>query len=205
MGGGFRGGMGGGFRGGFGGGGFRGGGFRPGFGGFRPGFGFRNRGFGFGGVWGWPAWRWGWGGWGGGWGGWPASYDPYGYGYAYGGAPYNAYGYNPAPNVVVVYPQTQVTEVPAPVYYAPQTAVREYDEYGREMTASRSDTSTSSPTYLIALKNHVVYAASSYSIKGDTIYFVTLGHEQKSSPLIMVDRALTERLNQERQVALPLP
>ena len=210
---------GGGFRGGFGGfrGGFGGGGFRGGFhGGFHRGFGFHgnraiffNRGFGFGrrfgvGFWGWPAW---------GWGGayyWPGSYDAYGYAgypYGYGGYPNGYGGYPPeyasgsSPNVVVVYPQPQ----PAAAYYPSQPVLREYNEYGQETGISRGDASTASPTYLIALKNNVIYAAVSYSVRGDTIYFVTLANEQKSAPLIMVDRDLSMRLNWERHVNLQLP
>jgi hypothetical protein len=195
-------------RGGFGGGGFRGsyGGFRGGFGGYHSGFvnrgypfgrGFVGRGFG-----GWPGW---------GWGGsfayyWPGSYYPY-YPYAYGSYPADygySYGYGPSPNVVIVYPQTQVAPS-SPVYYRPSSGVREYDENGYAVAPSRTGTRTGSPTYLIALKNHVIYDAVSYSVTGDTIYFVTSAKEQKSSPMIMVDRELSVRLNRERGVGFPLP
>ena len=207
---------GGGFRGGFGGGGFRGG-FGGFHGGFRGGGGFRgnraiivNRGFGFGrrfvgvGFWGWPAWGWGGAYYGSG------GYDAYGYAgyaYGYGGYPYGygsyppEYAYGSSPNVVVVYPQQQ----PAAAYYPSQPALREYNEYGQEIAISRGDASAASPTYLIALKNNVIFAAMSYSVRGDTIYFVTLANEQKSAPLMMVDRDLSMRLNWERHVNLLLP
>lgn len=188
-----RGGFGGGFHGGF-------GGFHGGFGGFHGGGSFHGgfhgngivgrRGFGFGGFWGWPAWGWGW----------PAAYWPPYYGYGYGGYP--AYYNSPAPNITVVYP-AQPAAVPAYAYSAP-AVVQQYDDYSPEVVPSRENRS-SSPTYLIALKNHVIYAAISYSIKGDTLYFTTLQREGKSTPLMMVDRDLSSRLNRERNVTFQLP
>ena len=210
-------------RGGFGGGGFRGAGFGGyrggmggsygGFGGYRGGFvnrGFGGRGYIGHGYWGWNRW---------GWGGrsayyWPGYYYPsysnysnypY-YPYAYSGYPTDygySYGYGSSPNVVVVYPQPQPAAAPA-YYQQPSPVIREYDENGYEVTPSRSARS-GSPTYLIALKNHVIYDAVSYSIRGDTIYFVTVANEQKSSPLIMVDRAFSMQLNNERGVNFQLP
>jgi hypothetical protein len=191
-GGGFRGGAGG-FHGGFGG-GFRGGagGFHGGFGGFHGNRIIVRRGFGFGGYWGWPGWGWGW----------PAAYWPgdYGYGYGYGGYP--AYYSAPAPNVTVVYP---AQPPPVPVYAgSTPTVISQYDQDGQEVTSALG-ARVSSPVYLIALKNHVIYAANSYSIKGDTLYFMTAQHESKSTPLIMVDRDLSARLNRERNVQFQLP
>ncbi|HEY7389197.1 MAG TPA: hypothetical protein VH640_11855 [Bryobacteraceae bacterium] len=202
--------------GGFGGGGFRGGfgGFHGGFGGFRGGFGgfrggFVNHGFGRGfvgrGFWGWPGWRWG-GGFAYYWPGSYSSYYPY-YPYSYSGYPADygyGYGYGSSPNVIVVYPQPQ-TATPAPAYYQPSSVIDEYGENGYAITPSRSGVRAGSPTYLIALKNHVIYDAVSYSVKGDTIYFVTIANEQKSCPMIMVDRSFSMQLNHERGVNLQLP
>ena len=204
-----RGGFGGGFHGGF-------GGYRGGFGGYRGGFGgyhggYVNRGFGRGfighGYWGWP--RWSWGGY-----YWPGSYYtyypyysyyPY-YPYAYSGyAGDYSYGnaYATSPNVIVVYPQPQGAE--SQVHYQSSPAIREYDENGYEVTPSGSAARSGSPTYLIALKNHVIYDAVSYSVKDGTIYFVTIAKEQKSCPMIMVDRAFSAELNRERGVNFQLP
>jgi hypothetical protein len=200
MGGGMRGGLGGGFRGGFGG-GFRGGfggGFRGGFGGgFNRGFGFRgnrfgfNRGFGFG--WGWPAWGWGIG-WGGGY--WPDYYGDYGYGdYGSVGYPAAGYSYSPSPNVTVIYPPAQ-----------PTAALREYDEYGQPVGPSRgSGANAGSPIYLIALKDHTIYAAVAYSVQADTLIFVTIWNEQKRAPLNLIDRGLSMQLNRERHLNFQLP
>lgn len=210
--GGFGGGFRGGFRGGFG--GYRGGlgGYHGGFGGYHGGY--LNRGFDRGfighGYWGWPRW---------GWGEnlvyyWPGSYYPYYpyysyypyYPYAYSeyAGDYNyGYRYATSPNVIVVYPQLQGAESEMP--YQANPVIREYDENGYEVKPSGSAARSGSPTYLIALKNHVIYHAVSYSIKGDTIYFVTVAKEQKSCPMIMVDRAFSAQLNRERGVNFQLP
>jgi hypothetical protein len=191
----------GGFRGGFGGsvGTFRGGGFsgfRSGFGGFRGGFGL-----------GWPyAYGYPWYG---GYSYWPGydyyDYSPYISTYPYMGGGYTssypAYdygsGYNSAPNVTVVYPPAPA---PAPV----QSTMRTYDEYGQEVRPA-APSPNSSPIYLLAMKNQVIYAASSYSVEGKTLHYVNLQHEAKQVPLDQVDRDLSRQLNRERHVSFSLP
>jgi translation initiation factor IF-2 len=228
-GGGFRGGMGGmgGFRGGMGGmggfhGGFGGGGFRGGFGGFkgfnrfgfnrfnRFGFGFNRFGFnnGFGGV-GigfWPGWGWGGGwGWDGGWG-WPDS----GWDAGFGGNPYDggyaspAYAVAPqqsSPGVNIIF----ATPPAAPAYTErANPVIREYDQYGQQ--AQPEVGAASSPIYLLAFQNdHVIRAAASYWVNGQTLHYVTLQREEKQVPLSAIDRALTLQLNRERRVPFQLP
>jgi hypothetical protein len=190
-GGGFRGGFGGGFRG-----GFRGSGFRNNFG-FRN-FGFRNGFF-------WPFW--GWGGWGGGLGFWPGDYG-YDYSDYYGNPGYGnpGYGYPTSqPNVTVIYPP-QTPPVPATVYVA-TPSIHEYDENGREIvpsTADRLDVDAS-PIYLIAFRDHVIRAASSYRVEGRTLHYVTLENEARNVSLDTVDRNFTLQLNRERRVPFQLP
>ena len=223
-GGGMRGGMGGGMRGGMGGGGFRGGGFgggfRGGFGGagfrgsgFRN-FGFRNFGFrnGFYGGYYWPYW--GYGGYGYGVGYWPSDYGYYPYDYsdyygypAYGspGYGYPGYGYPTSqPNVTVVYPPETAPLPPATVYVA-TPSIHEYDENGREIVPSTADRSDASPIYLIAFKDHVIRAASSYRVEGRTLHYVTLENESRNASLDTVDRGFTLQLNRERRVPFQLP
>jgi len=192
----------GGFRGGgFGGvGGFRGGGF-GGFGGGFYGRGFGGFGLGFG--YGWP-YAYGYPGYGYG------SYGPYDYGYAYspyitaspyiGGSSYPAYNNSYAyttPNVTVVYP-------PPTADSPPQSVMHTYDRYGQEIKPAGSQ-SNSSPIYLVAMKDHVIYAASSYSVEGNTLHYVTLQREARQVPLDQVDRDLSMQLNRERHVSLQLP
>ncbi len=190
--------------------GFRGGvvsnGFRGGIG-FRNGFGF-NRGIGFRGFYGgygWPYYGYGFGlGYGYGYG-----YSPYYDGYYgdpysyYPDSSYSAQAYQSSPNVTVVYPQSQPM---APAYADRATPVmREYDQYGQQLRPEGSSNESSSPIYLIAMKNHNIYAAASYSVNGDTLHYVTLEHAEKQIPLDSVDRDLTLRLNRERHIAFQLP
>jgi hypothetical protein len=204
--GGFRGGFGGGFRGGF------GRGFRGGFGGFRGGFGFRgsknfrggfrhviigrNRFF-FGGFGYWP---WGYG-------------FPFGYGSwypndasFYSGYPYSGYSY---PNYdygyqdpssqspVVIYQTLAPTATPAD-YQAARPEIREYVEpppQGYER-----------PIFLIAFKGQDnIRAAEAFWVEGGILKYVNLQHERKQAPLESVDRALSMRLNRERNVDFRLP
>jgi hypothetical protein len=185
---GFRGGPGGGFRGGF------GGGFRGGFPwpyAFGYGYGYGYPGYGFGSY--WP---------------YDYGYSPYVSAYPYIGGGYSypayssgysddpgAYGasYNAAPNITVIYPPP---ETPA------QSSMHTYDEYGQEVGPAASN---SSPIYLIAMKDHTIYAASSYSVEGSTIHYVNLQHEQKQAPLDHVDREFSAQLNRERRVNFQLP
>jgi hypothetical protein len=192
----------GGFRGGRIGGGFRGG--RIGIGGFhggRAGIGFRGSHFSFGGGFrgfrggvgfvGWSPWSWGFAG------GF-ASYWP-GY-YDYWPGPYPAYDYAPSPNVTVIY--APPPPAPEPVYVERvRPVVREYDEYGRE----RARAPAASPIYLIAFKDQVIHAASSYRVEGDTLHYATLQNEARSVPLDTVDREFSLRLNRERRVPFQLP
>lgn len=191
-----------------GGGGFRGGGgFGGGVRGSFGGYGF-NRGFGYGygryggwggGGWGYPYYGWGWG-----------SYWPY---YSYGGYPYgydsgygyypDGYAYNSTPNVTVVYPQTAAADPPPAYAQSGRSVIRSYDQYGQE-THSSADGAPASPIYLIAMKDGVIRAASSYSVEGGTLHYVTLQHQEQTVPISSIDRTLTNQLNRERRVNLNL-
>jgi hypothetical protein len=182
--------------GGFGGGfsnGFRGGfsnGFRGGFGfdRFCCGFGYPYYGYGLG-LGYWPYYGYG---------------DYYNYPPAYYPDAYNSYpAYQPSPNMTVVYPQTQQA---GPAYADRATPVmRDYDQYGQQLRPAGSGNGSGSPIYLIALKNHNIYAASSYSVDGGTLHYVTLEHAEKQVQLDEIDRDMTVRLNGERHVAFQLP
>jgi hypothetical protein len=186
-----------GFRGGVFNNGFRGGVFNNGFrGGFGYGYGWPYYGFGFGLGYGYSPYY-----------GYGDYYDsPYSYSYpdAYSSYPaYQSQAYQSSPNVTVVYPQTQQS---APVYADRAAPVmREYDQYGQQLRTQAAGSASSSPIYLIALKNHNIYAASSYSVNGDTLHYVTLEHAEKQVALSDIDRDMTMRLNGERRVQFQLP
>jgi hypothetical protein len=178
-------------------GGFRGGGFSNG---FRGGIGFGRYYGGYYGGYGWPYYGWGLGF------GWPyygySGYYDYPYPYPDGYSSYPAY--QPSPNVTVVYPQQ--TQSDGPAYADRATSVmREYDQYGQQLRPTGAGNASGSPIYLIALKNHNIFAASSYSVDGGTLHYVTLEHAEKQVQLDDVDRDMTQRLNGERHVAFQLP
>jgi hypothetical protein len=59
--------------------------------------------------------------------------------------------------------------------------------------------------YLIAFKNSEVSQAQQYWVSGNTLYYVTPDHRQRTAPLDSVDRALSQMLNSEQDVAFYLP
>ena len=162
-----------------------------GFSGFRGRFGFRS--YGYGGYYGgWPLWDFGYSYW-------PGYYD-----YPYSSNAYDpyGYGYNPSPNVTVVYP-SQAQTAPSTVYVErANPVVREYDQYGQEVKPSSS---SGEPIYLLAFADHVIRAAAAYWVDGKTLHYVTLEREHKQAPLDTVDRNFSLQLNRERHVAFSLP
>ena len=62
-----------------------------------------------------------------------------------------------------------------------------------------------SPMYLVALKDHTIYATPAYWIEGDTLHYVTGQNMHNQVSLDLVDRELTSRLNRERSVDFRLP
>ncbi len=215
-------------------------GINRGFNGFNHGFNGFNRGFhrdfdrddrfrGWGWGWGWPVWGWGWS-----WPYWGYSYD-YGYPYYspyddYDRSPYYGSGYaypqGYQPNVTVVYPPGQSSEIAYEQRANP--IVRNYDQQGQEIgpsgnaanagagsgtnarsgaasNAGTTGAANASPVYLIAFKDGVIRAAESYSVSGNALRYVTLQNEQKQAPLDTVDRSLSQRLNRERRVEFSIP
>jgi hypothetical protein len=61
--------------------------------------------------------------------------------------------------------------------------------------------------YMLAFKDHTVYAAIAYWIDGDTLHYFTEGNTHNQASLSLVDRELTNRLNKGTgvQVSLPAP
>jgi hypothetical protein len=84
-------------------------------------------------------------------------------------------------------------------------AIRE----GRDNTvlaaALAAPASAGSPIYLFALKDETVRPAVAWWVEGNVLHYVTPAGKQAEAPLDAVDRALTDRLNAERNVRLQLP
>jgi hypothetical protein len=156
----------------------------------RRGGGIRRSGGNFGSVYGIPVYV------GGGYGGY---YDnAYGnpYGYPADAAPFQQQ--QPPPNVIVIYPQAP----PQASGYAaepPQAGLTQ--PYVEPAAPSASEPAH----YLIAFKDHTIYSAVAYWVDGDTLHYFTSGSTHNQVSLSLVDRELTERLNQEAGTGLKLP
>ena len=171
-------------------GGFHGGGFshRPG---FRTGFGFQR----FPRI--YPVFYGGLGYYGGYYGGFgyddPYAYSPY-------ASPYSGnssdYGYAPATAPAVIVNQEFQTGP------APAAMLREYTAPAPSATVQRK---YDEPLYLVAFNDGVIRAVLAYWLEGAALHYVTMEHAQKQVPLASIDRALSERLNGERNVTFQLP
>lgn len=64
---------------------------------------------------------------------------------------------------------------------------------------------SAAPLFLIALKDQTIRAATSYGVEGSTLRYAAPDGKLVEVPLDSVDRALTERLNRERNVEIRLP
>jgi hypothetical protein len=144
-------------------------------------------------------------------------YVPYGVGGYYGGDYYGDQGGQAQPGG---YPQQQYMgpQVVINQNFAPDVArpiVREYGPdanggirvYGPQSSAAAPDATVAeeSPTFLIAFKDHTIYAAIAYWVEGDTLHYVTNQSTHNQVSLDLVDRDLSDRLNRERQVDFRLP
>ena len=154
------------------------------------------------GVYGWPYYGLGWGGYG---------WDPYFWGDDYyNSAPsYDSssyYGYPPGDNGYDQPPPVIINQaMPYTPQAPPRPEVREYAGPPSPPSVPGPANENSPILYLIALKNSNILAALTYwSEKGD-LHYINLDHQSKQVPLSSIDRALTDRLNRERNVTVKLP
>ena len=115
----------------------------------------------------------------------------------------------PAPaqsNVTVIMPPQQpVTPVVINYNFGTPPPASQDVAGDREQPADQ-DTGVAEPShYLIALKDHTIYAASAYWVDGDTLHYFTAGNVHNQASLALVDREFTERLNKEAGVEVKLP
>jgi len=83
----------------------------------------------------------------------------------------------------------------------PTTPVAAADDQPAEEPASTSEP----PHYLIAFKDHSVYSAVAYWVDGDTLHYFTSGNTHNQASVSLVDRDLTQRLNEESGLEVRLP
>lgn len=119
------------------------------------------------------------------------------------------------PNVTVIYPPSQQTANPLMISVGPDgqyTATPMVDPrqmqgqtslYQPQVEQKQED--ADAIHFLIAFKDHTIYAASNYWVDGDTLHYFTSGNSHNQVSLSLVDRELTQRLNKEagHQVTLP--
>jgi hypothetical protein len=107
------------------------------------------------------------------------------------------------PNITIVMPPQQ-TPVPVIInnYYPGATT----DNPNAEPTAppAAGDAAPVPSHYLIAYKDHTIYAAVAYWVEGGTLHYFTTGNTHNQVSLTLVDRDLTARLNQEAGVEVKL-
>ena len=104
----------------------------------------------------------------------------------------------------VIYPPAQ----PSVYVDRANPVIHEYDQYGQQINGGSGGLNTGndgSPVYLIATKDHTIYAALAYSVTGSFMHYTTLDHQQRQVALDQVDRDLTTRLNRERHVSFQMP
>jgi len=158
----------------------------------------------------------------------PIYYGNYGYGGGYNGAPY---GYdqngqpivntNSAPSVVInqnfapeqANPVVREYGAPGPDSGAQASGMRMYQtppshpyadaqQQDAQRQAANSDEAT---VYLIAFKDHTIVQALGYWTEGNTLHYVSAEHSLNQASLDMIDRSLSQRLNDERSVEFHLP
>jgi hypothetical protein len=117
--------------------------------------------------------------------------------------------YNAAPQQQPVPPVTIIVNNPYPP--APP-AMRIFDLPGRrpleqaEQPADQQASDENEPVhYMLAFKDHSVYAAIAYWVDGDTLHYFTEGNTHNQASLSLVDRELTNRLNKGTGVQVNLP
>jgi hypothetical protein len=75
-----------------------------------------------------------------------------------------------------------------------------------ESAARRRPAGEDQPTiYLIALKDHTVIQALGYWMEGSTLHYVSVEHSLNQASLDLIDRELSQRLNDERGIEFKLP
>ncbi len=108
------------------------------------------------------------------------------------------------PNIVVVYPPMQ-SGVMAPSPGNDNAASSGPADTARQQPARAEEAPPEPQHYLIAFKDHTIYAAVAFWVDGDTLHYFTSGNTHNQVSLSLVDKALTERLNKESGIEMRLP
>ncbi|MEK7409097.1 MAG: hypothetical protein AAB225_28885 [Acidobacteriota bacterium] len=134
---------------------------------------------------------------------WPVIYPVYVGGFY----PYDQPAYQQPPNVTIIMPpQPQAQPVPPVTInqsFAPEPVRSSIQTY--QAPAPPPVPEPEGVIFLIALKDSSVYSAVAYWLEGDTLHYITPQGKHNQVSLDLVDRAVSEKLNQGRKVEFRLP
>jgi hypothetical protein len=110
------------------------------------------------------------------------------------------------PNVTIVMPEQQTANPVIIDNFYPGASTDNPNAAPAAQPAVDEPAPASQPsTYLIAYKDHTIYAAVAYWVDGDMLHYFTAGNIQNQVSLSLIDRDLTARLNREAGVEVKLP
>ncbi|MEO8100705.1 MAG: hypothetical protein ABI811_23610 [Acidobacteriota bacterium] len=66
-------------------------------------------------------------------------------------------------------------------------------------------TNNDAPVFIIAMKDHTIFAANAYWVEDGTLNYITIQGSQNSASMDLVDREMSRRLNKDRNVSFGLP
>src|ERR1039457_1236941 len=90
------------------------------------------------------------------------------------------------------------------LYQTPPT--HPYADQGQQAQVRRQPAPDVQPTiYLLAFKDHNIIPALGYWMEGNTLHYVSVEHSLNQASLDLIDRDLSQRLNDERGVEFKLP
>jgi hypothetical protein len=134
-----------------------------------------------------------------------------------GAAPPPDYGVSSAPSVVIN--QTFVQDHANPVVRdypnlpppdSSNGGMRSYDglrtqPYPDPQQQAARNAGDQPTLYLIAFKDHSIVSALGYWVEGSSLHYVSVEHTLNQASLDLIDRDLSQRLNDERNVEFHLP
>lgn len=150
-------------------------------------------------------------------------YDPsVGYGPDYGDPPQAAPAINTGPTPAVVINQSFVPQQVNPQVRDyngndstpdQQSSMRLYQNSSHPYANAPENTAGTRPAvaddqptiYLIAFKDHSIVQALGYWMEGSTLHYVSAEHTLNQASLDLIDRDLSQRLNDERGIEFKLP
>ena len=141
------------------------------------------------------------------------SYPVYLGAYSDGAYPYSAEqpaaAAPPAQNVTVVYPPAPAPAAAPIIIYPSGGGDAQASAEGSARRPYQPSEETAPPPertqYLLAFRDHTVYATPAYWVDGDTIHYFTAGNKHNQASVSLIDRELTGRLNRDSGLAVTLP